>query len=185
MSVTYEYCIYFLDNLVRNVLRIWKEIHRQGRNRSVFSSIVMTFLVVWRLELPRRIIGNYLHVSESVLTRCQETLSLYGTRMFNTVFTRIRQGSLFWFRWIQSAPSYPTSIRSILVLSPKNSEFPKFLHSGIPTKTLYAVLISHMNGHANNISWRVKIMTRLIISFSLDSCYLLSRGLVPRRTDWR
>jgi hypothetical protein len=41
----------------------------------------------------------------------------YGTRSFNTVFTRAFHWSLSWAISIQSTPSYPISLRSILILS--------------------------------------------------------------------
>jgi hypothetical protein len=42
----------------------------------------------------------------------------YGTRRFNTVFTRALHWSLFWAIFIQSTPFLPISLRSILILSP-------------------------------------------------------------------
>jgi hypothetical protein len=41
----------------------------------------------------------------------------YGARRFINVFTRALQWSLFWARSIQSIPSHPISLRSILILS--------------------------------------------------------------------
>jgi hypothetical protein len=41
----------------------------------------------------------------------------YGTRKFDTVFIRALHWSLFWAISIQSIPSQPISLRSILVLS--------------------------------------------------------------------
>jgi hypothetical protein len=64
--------------------------------------------------------------------------AFYGTRKFITVFTR----SLPWARSIQSIPSHPISLRSILILSThlrlclRSSLFP----SGFATNILYAVL---------------------------------------------
>jgi hypothetical protein len=43
--------------------------------------------------------------------------AFYGTRWFITVFTRALHRSLFWARSIQSLPSDPISLRSILILS--------------------------------------------------------------------
>jgi hypothetical protein len=43
--------------------------------------------------------------------------AFYGTRMFITVFTRALHWSLFWARSIQSIPSHPISLRSILTLA--------------------------------------------------------------------
>jgi hypothetical protein len=47
----------------------------------------------------------------------KEFPALYGNRSFITVFPRRRHWSLSWARWIQCAPSHPSSLRSILVLS--------------------------------------------------------------------
>jgi hypothetical protein len=43
--------------------------------------------------------------------------AFYGTRRFITVFTRAFHWSLSWARSIQSIPSHPNSLRSILILS--------------------------------------------------------------------
>jgi hypothetical protein len=43
--------------------------------------------------------------------------AFYGTRRFNTVFTRALNLSLSWARSIQSIQSYPISLTSILILS--------------------------------------------------------------------
>jgi hypothetical protein len=43
--------------------------------------------------------------------------AFYGTRRFITVFTRAHHRSLSWPRSIQSIPSHPISLRSILILS--------------------------------------------------------------------
>jgi hypothetical protein len=42
--------------------------------------------------------------------------AFYGTRRLITVFTRALHWSLSWARWIQSMPSHPISLRSILIL---------------------------------------------------------------------
>jgi hypothetical protein len=41
---------------------------------------------------------------------------LYGTQRFMIVFTRPRQWSLSWARWIQSTPTHPVYLKSILIL---------------------------------------------------------------------
>jgi hypothetical protein len=43
--------------------------------------------------------------------------AFYGTRRFITAFTWVLHRSLSWARSIQSLPSHPTSLRSILILS--------------------------------------------------------------------
>lgn len=47
----------------------------------------------------------------------QEILMLYGSWRFITVFTRTHLWLLSWARQIQSTPSHPVSLRSILTLS--------------------------------------------------------------------
>jgi hypothetical protein len=70
--------------------------------------------------------------------------AFYGTRRFITVFTRALHWSLSWVRSIQSIPSYPISLRSILIFSthlrlgPPSGLFP----SGFHTNILYAFLFS-------------------------------------------
>jgi hypothetical protein len=71
--------------------------------------------------------------------------AFYVIRRFITLFTTDRHWSLSWVRWIQSAPSHPISIRSILILTSHlllglpNGIFP----SDFQTKICYAFLISH------------------------------------------
>jgi hypothetical protein len=73
--------------------------------------------------------------------------NFYGTRRFITVFTRPYHRSLSEARWIQSTPSKPISLRSILILSYHISLvlpsglFPSWL---IPTKILNSFLIYPM-----------------------------------------
>jgi hypothetical protein len=68
----------------------------------------------------------------------------YGTRRFITVFTRSFHWSLSWSRWIQSIPSHPISLRSILILSTHlRLGLPSsLLPYDFPTNILYAFLFS-------------------------------------------
>jgi hypothetical protein len=65
--------------------------------------------------------------------------SVYGTRKFITVFTTTRHWSLSWARCIQSTPSNPVSLRSILILFYHlRLRLPSGLFpSSFPTKILY------------------------------------------------
>jgi hypothetical protein len=66
----------------------------------------------------------------------------YGIRRFITVFTRALHRSLFWARSIQSIPSHPIYLRSILILfTHLRLGLPSGLFpSGIPTNILYTFL---------------------------------------------
>jgi hypothetical protein len=70
--------------------------------------------------------------------------AFYGTRRFNTEFTRALQLLLSWARPIQSKSPHPTSPRSILILSTHlRFGLPSGLFlSGFPTNNLYAFLFS-------------------------------------------
>jgi hypothetical protein len=69
----------------------------------------------------------------------------YGNRRFITVFTRALHWPLPWSRSIQSIPPYPTSLRSILILSPLLClDLPSGLFpSGFPTNILCSPLLNH------------------------------------------
>jgi hypothetical protein len=89
----------------------------------------------------------------------------FGTRKF----TRVRQWFLSWARWIQSTPSHPIFLRSVLVLF---SHLPLGLPSGLlpyglATKILYAFLISSMRYNVSMCSncwtfWAVFPLQRAI-----------------------
>jgi len=80
----------------------------------------------------------------TVIQLVEKFPSFYGTRISITVSTNAHNLSLLWARWIQSTPSHPLSLRSILTIS-------WYLRLGLPsgllpsdfqTKILYAFLIS-------------------------------------------
>jgi hypothetical protein len=69
--------------------------------------------------------------------------AFYGTRKFDTAFTRARHLFLSWARLIHSIPLHPTCWRSILIPSQLCLGLPSgLLPLGFPTKTLYAPLLS-------------------------------------------
>jgi hypothetical protein len=60
-----------------------------------------------------RVVLENLIVSQLV----RKFLVFYGTQRFIIGSTRVRHGSLSWATWIEATPSYPVSLKSILVLT--------------------------------------------------------------------
>jgi hypothetical protein len=87
--------------------------------------------------------------------------AFYGTRRFIAVFTRALHWSLYWARSIQSIPSQPIYLRSILILSTHlRLGLPNGLSpSGIPTNSIYAFLFSPFVLHALPISSSLNKLT--------------------------
>ena len=99
----------------------------------------------------------------------------YGTQRFITAFTRAHHLSLSRVRWIQSIPP-PHFFKSILILSSHLGLPSGLLTSDLPTKILYApvlspicatchILHSSLFEHSNNIWWGVQIIKLLIMQF--------------------
>jgi hypothetical protein len=92
-------------------------------------------LTPWSRVLPEKLIGPQL---------VEKYPTFYGTQRFNADFTRARHLSISWARSVQSIPPHSTSERSILILSSylrlclPSGLFP----TGLPNKTLYALLLS-------------------------------------------
>ena len=72
----------------------------------------------------------------------QETPAFDGTRRFITMFTRACHCYVSWARWIQSTSSHYIYLRSTFVLSSHLGISVTVTTSGLPTKILYAFLVS-------------------------------------------
>jgi hypothetical protein len=86
--------------------------------------------------------------------------AFYGNRRSITVFTTARHWSLFWAIWVQSTPSRPMSLRSILILTlhlrlcPQSDFFP----SDFPTKISDAFLISiHATPRPSHLTVKIQM----------------------------
>jgi hypothetical protein len=81
----------------------------------IFGTYLLTYLRSWALleEL-------------SIVQPLRNPPAFHGTRRFNTMFTRALHWSLSRAISIQSTPSHPVSLRSILIL-------PTHLHLGLPS----------------------------------------------------
>ena len=108
--------------------------------KKIRSSCVMTHSLAQSLTTWSRVFPEKLTDPKLV----KKFPTFYATRRFNTAVTSSRHLSLSQASSIQSIPPHPTSWRSILILSSHlrlglpSGLFP----SGVPTKTLYAPLIS-------------------------------------------
>jgi hypothetical protein len=102
--------------------------------------------------------------------------SFHESRSFIAVFTRARQWTLSWARWIQSTLSHWNSFRSIFIFSSllslglRSSLFP----SGFPTKILCCLPRpphSPWFYHPTNIQWWIglQIIKLLVKIISLDA----------------
>jgi hypothetical protein len=94
----------------------------------------------------------------------QEIPTFYGTHRFITVFTRAYHWSLSCTKCIQSTPSHPISLRSILILSFN-------LHLGFPIKILYAFLFHacYMSCTSHSCWYLIALMQ--VMQFSPASCH--------------
>jgi hypothetical protein len=85
--------------------------------------------------------------------------AFYGTRRFITAFTRALHWSLSWARSIQSLPSHPTSLRSILIVSTHlRLGLPSgLLPSGFPGKPKRNKTLGTLRSkRENNVRWNLK-----------------------------
>jgi len=123
-----------MENMVKFIRHYQRNLLKEPQNVSLGR--LTEQLTAWsRVPLEKLIVTQLV----------KKILTFHRTWRFIAVFTRTRQWSLRWTRWIQPTPSYPISLRSILILSSylglrrPSDLFP----SGFPTKILYPFLISH------------------------------------------
>jgi hypothetical protein len=99
------------------------------------------------------------------------TSSIYGIRRFITVFTTALHWSLSWARVIQSTPSHPISLRSILILSTHlRLGLPSgLLPSGFPSNILFAFLFSPTRSQTTTCIFLVgfQVLTAVIMKSSI------------------
>jgi hypothetical protein len=82
-------------------------------DQSFYLTTILQHLLTNQITPCRRFLLQNLIVTQLV-KKCP---AFYGTQMFIIVFRTARHWSLSWVRWIQSTPSHPTSLRSILISS--------------------------------------------------------------------
>ena len=163
MRNTTNQCIYRNINLLyykqRSVLRV-SATHCGHLQRGVLWRIYY-ILTPWCRDLLGQLTG---------LQLVKKFPAFHGTRRFITALTSVRQMSLSWASPIQSVYPYPTSWRSIPILSTHlrlglpSGLFP----SGFPTKALHTPrLLTHTRHmpspshssrfyHPHNIGWGVQ-----------------------------
>jgi hypothetical protein len=90
--------------------------------------------LAWK-ELPHRSWSWVLLEKPPIVQPLKNFPAFYGIRRFITVFTRSLHWSLSWASSIQSIPSYPISLRSILILSTQT-------RLGLPINSLMRQIIS-------------------------------------------
>ena len=145
-----------------------------------------TYLFIpWSSVLPEKLTG---------FSASQEIPRTLWNQRFITAFTSARHLSLFWASSIQSISPYPTSWRSILILS---SHLCLGLPNGLSLSLSLSLRFSHENPeyasplqhtrymprpshsspfyHPHNIGWGVQII-KLLTQFSLFLCYLVPLG---------
>jgi hypothetical protein len=128
---------------------LWNpKVHYRGNMLGIFMDMLINHSWSWALLEKPPIV--------QLLKNFQE---FYGTRRFITVSTKALHWSLSWARSIQSIPSHPLSLRSILILSTHlRLGLPSGLFQfGFPTNIPYAFLVStfllHAMPRSSSLTW--------------------------------
>jgi hypothetical protein len=104
---------------------------------------------IWMLYSPFRLnCSLFIHLITNTTEQSPQLVkkfpAIYRVRIFITAFTSAHHWSVSWARCIQSTPSHPTSLRSILMLSShiRLSFYRRLSPSGFPIKILYVFALS-------------------------------------------
>jgi hypothetical protein len=147
---------FFILNLFQSfcsfLLQFWSspphQLHQCPEYLSVTTQYSLTHSWSWAL-----------HDKLPILQLLKNYPAFYGTRRFIAVLTRALQWSLSWAKWIESIPSHPITLRSILILSTHlRLGLPSGLFaSGFPTNILYAFLfppfVLHVLPISSSLTW--------------------------------
>ena len=113
----------------------WRSVPRLRCNTIFSQTFITYFLTLWRKVLLEKLTGSQL---------VKKFPAFYGARRFITPITSTRHPFLSWARFIQSITPHHISWRFFLTLQSRLClGFPSGLFpSDLPTKTLYATLLS-------------------------------------------
>jgi len=97
----------------------WRDAQLKHRDSFTFTSVV--FHVMWHIYIDEKnswlaIRSRSLPEKLKAIQLVKNFLAFYGTKRFTTVFTTACRWSLSWVTGIQSKPSHPDSLRSVLIL---------------------------------------------------------------------
>jgi hypothetical protein len=92
----------------------------------------------------------------------KDFVAFYGTRRFNTVFTRALHWSLSWVISIQFTPSHPVFLRSILILS---THLRRCLHRYVKANKILDTSCNHFMGQGYYLTFHSLQMNKILSEF--------------------